>query len=113
MRKSVLIVLLFIVACTGSTIVQLEGSRERLYNVKQEWLSVREYVIINHALGAMSDEDYSKFRDTDAVFSYWYAKAVDVLYNEPNNVNFDNILDTLKQIVIIEGAKYRAAKKGG
>ena len=105
---AVLVVFTFLagmMACIGLQIK--DPVKAGLYATKQEWLSVREYVIKEYLDGRMSDQQVQDFRQKDNQFTQIYNLTL-MLKNigTDNQALFGDNLNQLRNMLLDVRRKY-------
>ena len=94
-----------IMACVGLQVK--DPVKAGLYAIKQEWLSVREYVIKEYLDGRMSDQQVQDFRKKDNQFTQVYNLTL-MLQNigTDNQVLLESNLNQLRSFLLEARRKY-------
>jgi hypothetical protein len=87
--------------------VQDDPVRIALYEAKQTWQSLREYVIGLYLDGEISEEEFEAFKADDEKFTEYYNLAKALYLSKKSQTEIDNAVDTLTQYLLKMNRKWR------
>lgn len=112
-RKSLVLLITLVLAFSfmGCAALQIKDPvKTGLYAIKQEWVSVREYMIMGNLNGTITDKQLDEFQNLDVQFSALYEFTVNMYISGTEGVDFDTNLHELRNLLLKAREKYY---KGG
>ena len=111
-RKSLVLLITLVLALSFMSCASLQKDPVKigLYALKQEFVSVREYMIMGNLTGTITDEQLNEFQKMDTQFSSLYEFTVNLYISGTEGVNFEANLKELRNLLLKAREKYY---KGG